>query len=75
MDPSSDPQAMVSYCLFQQSLQGRGAATEALRLFLDEIRDRFSLERVGAFTFAENNVHPAQPRLTEKTRWGMSTPW
>ncbi len=19
--------------------------------------------------------HPAQPRLTEKTRWGMSTPW
>ena len=40
MDHSGDPQAMVSYCLFQQSLQGRGAATEALRLFLDEIRDR-----------------------------------
>ena len=63
MDPSGDPQAMVSYCLFQQSLQGRGAATEALRLFLDEIKDRFSLERVGAFTFTENT---ASIRVLEK---------
>ena len=69
MDPSGDPQAMVSYCLFQQSLQGRGAATEALRLFLDEIRDRFSLERIGAFTFTENT---ASIRVLEKNGFRLA---
>ena len=54
MDPDDDPQAMVSYCVFEQDLWGRGVATEALRLFLEEVRERFGLERVGAFTFAEN---------------------
>ena len=54
MDPGGDPQAMVSYCVFAQELWGRGAATEALGLFLEEIRERFGLERIGAFTFAEN---------------------
>ena len=60
---------MVSYCLFRQSLQGRGAATEALRLFLDEIRDRFSLERVGAFTFTENT---ASIRVLEKNGFRLA---
>ena len=54
MDPGGDPQAMVSYCVFEQDLWGRGAATEALRLFLEEVRERFGLVRIGAFTFAEN---------------------
>lgn len=54
MDPASDPQAMVSYCVFDQALWGRGIATEALGLFLEEIRERFELERAGAFTFMEN---------------------
>lgn len=54
MDPAGDPQAMVSYCVFEQALRGRGIATEALGLFLEEIRERFGLERIGAFTFASN---------------------
>lgn len=54
MDPSDDPQAMVSYCVFEQSLWGRGIAAVALKLFLEEIRERFGLERMGAFTFASN---------------------
>lgn len=54
IDPEGDPQAMVSYCVFEQALWGRGAATAALRLFLEEIRERFGLERIGAFTFASN---------------------
>ena len=54
MEPNSDPQAMVSYCIFEQELWGRGAASEALRLFLEEIRERFGLDRIGAFTFASN---------------------
>lgn len=54
MDPAGDPQAMVSYCIFEQTLWGRGIASEALGLFLEEIRERFGLERVGAFTFEAN---------------------
>lgn len=54
MDPEGDPQAMVSYCVFEQALWGRGAATEALGLFLEEIRERFGLRRIGAFTYMEN---------------------
>ena len=54
MDPSGDPQAMVSYCVFEQALWGRGAASAALGLFLEEIRERFGLEHTGAFTFADN---------------------
>lgn len=54
MDPSGDPQAMVSYCVFDLALWGRGIAQQALGLFLEEIRERFGLERVGAFAFAAN---------------------
>ena len=54
MDLRGDPQAMVSYCVFEQELWGRGIASAALGLFLEEIRERFGLERVGAFAFLEN---------------------
>lgn len=54
MDPDGDPQAMVSYCIFEQTLWGRGVATKALGLFLEEVRERFALTRIGAFTFSEN---------------------
>ena len=54
IDSGGSPQAMVSYCVFEQELWGRGAASEALGLFLEEIRERFGLERLGAFTLMEN---------------------
>lgn len=63
MDRSGDPQAMVSYCVFETALWGRGIAAKALGLFLEEIRERFGLERVGAFTFSEN---AASIRVLEK---------
>lgn len=63
MDREGEPQAMVSYCVLEPSLWGRGAATEALRLFLEEIQERFGLERIGAFTYAENT---ASIRVLEK---------
>ena len=64
MDPDGDPQAMVSYCIFEQALWGRGAATEAMGLFLEEVRERFALTRIGAFTFTENI---GSIRVLEKT--------
>lgn len=63
MAPGGDPEAMVSYCVFDQSLWGRGVASRALGLFLEEVRERFGLTRVGAFAFAAN---AASLRVLEK---------
>ena len=49
-----EPNAMVSYCIFDKVYWGKGIATEALRMFLSEITDRFGLKSVGAFTYSEN---------------------
>ena len=49
-----EPNAMISYCLFEKSLWNKGIATEATRQFLEEIIHRFSLETVGAFTYCDN---------------------
>lgn len=51
---TEEPNAMVSYCVFDKGCWGRGVATAALGLFLEEIRERFGLRSVGAFTYAEN---------------------
>lgn len=48
------PHAMVSYCIFEKKYWGKGIATEALKLFLQEIAGRFQAETVGAFTYAGN---------------------
>lgn len=69
MDPGGDPQAMVSYCIFAPELWGQGAATTALGLFLEEIRARFGLERIGAFTFAANT---ASVRVLEKNGFQLA---
>lgn len=49
-----EPDAMISYCIFEKAFWGRGAATEALRLFMELIADRFQVKIAGGFTFAEN---------------------
>ncbi len=57
------PNAMLSYCIFEKELWGRGIATEAVRLFLDEIAAKFHMTSIGAFAFYEN---AASIRVFEK---------
>lgn len=63
IDRNDTPNAMLSYCVFDQSVWGKGIATEAVRQFLTEVCDRFSLSTVGAFTYAAN---AASIRVLEK---------
>ena len=63
IDPSEEPNAMLSYCVFEKSLWGKGIATEALRQFLLEIVPQFSLKTVGAFGYCSNH---ASLRVLEK---------
>ena len=63
MDKAGVPNAMLSVCLLDRTYWGRGIASEAVRLFLREVRDAFGLETMGAFTFCENL---AAQRVLEK---------
>ena len=45
---------MISYCIFEKAFWGLGAATEALRLFLELIAEKFQIKTAGGFTFAAN---------------------
>ena len=45
---------MVSYCIFDKAYWNKGIASRALRAFLSEITDRFSIKSVGAFTYSAN---------------------
>ena len=49
-----EPNAMVSYCIFDKVHWRKGIATEALRMFLVEIVEKFGLKSVGAFTYSAN---------------------
>ena len=49
-----EPNAMVSYCVFDKTLWNRGVATEALKLFSKEIIKKFRLKHIGAFTYLDN---------------------
>ena len=51
-----EPDAMVSYCVFDKTCWGQGIATQALTLFLKEIKEKYELKHVGAFTYSANKA-------------------
>ena len=63
IDRQEDPNAMLSFCIFDSAKRTRGIATKAVCLFLGEIREKYALASVGAFTYADN---AASRRVLEK---------
>ena len=63
LEEEEEPDAMISYCIFETELRGQGVATEALRQFLEQIAERFQVKTVGGFTFWENK---ASAKVMEK---------
>lgn len=63
LNHDEEPNAMMSYCLFEPDYWGKGIATRAVGMFLEEIREKFGLQTIGAFTFAD---HAASIRVLEK---------
>ena len=54
IDLQEEPNAMISYCVFDKTLWGSGIATEAVKQFLEEIVSKLDLKSVGAFTYCDN---------------------
>ena len=63
-----DPDAMVSYCIFEKDRWRQGVASRALEQFLADAGPRFGLKRVGAFAYADN---PASVRVLEKNGFAI----
>lgn len=68
IDVHEEPNAMLSYCIFEKNYWSRGVATEAVTMFLKEIQDRYKLKTIGAFTFSENL---ASIRVLEKNNFDL----
>jgi len=68
IDRNGEPNAMLSYCIFDQTYWSRGIATKAISLFLEEVRREYGLRTIGAFTFSDNN---ASLRVLEKNGFSV----
>ena len=54
IDRNEEPNAMLSYCIFEKAYRSLGIATKAVAMFLKESGDNYHLQTVGAFTYADN---------------------
>lgn len=68
IDLADTPNAMLSYCIFDPDMWRKGAATEGVRLFLDEVRGKFGLQTIGAFACVEN---AASIRVLERNGFAL----
>lgn len=68
MDIREEPNAMISYCIFKTDDWKKGIATEALRLFIAEMIEKFQFKTLGAFTFSSNI---ASIRVLEKNGFAV----
>jgi ribosomal-protein-alanine N-acetyltransferase len=55
IDENDEKTSMLSIVIFEKELWGKGIATEATKAFVDEVFNKFNLEKVGAFTYSNNH--------------------
>ena len=63
IDPSDEPNAMLSFCIFDKASWNQGIGTEAVAAFLQKATAQYGLRSIGAFTFSDNM---ASRRVLEK---------
>lgn len=68
IDVNEEPNAMLSYCIFEKAYWSRGIATQAVAMFLKEIHAKYRLGTIGAFTYSENS---ASIRVLEKNGFAL----
>lgn len=54
IEENDEKMAMLSIIIFDKALWGRGIATEVIKVFAQEVFDKFDIEKIGAFTYSNN---------------------
>lgn len=68
IDNDGDPNAMLSFCVFDMTYLNKGIATDAVELFINEVHNRYAISNIGAFTFSDNY---ASQRVLEKNGFAL----
>lgn len=63
INTEESPNGMLGYCIFDKKFWNKGIATEAVGLFLKELRQNYQMKELGAFLYATN---AASRRVLEK---------
>ncbi|MGL4800170.1 MAG: GNAT family N-acetyltransferase [Cellulosilyticaceae bacterium] len=69
IDEDNGKFAMLSYALFDKDIWGKGIATTAVGMFVDEVFERYKIDKIGAFTYSSNE---ASIRVLEKQGFHMA---
>ncbi len=72
IDEHDEHSAMLSYCIFEKTYWNHDVATEAARQFIDEIFQRYNIDKIGAFTYSSNI---ASIRVMEKCGFDFVEEW
>lgn len=54
IDEEDEKMAMLSIVIFEKELWGKGIGVEATKIFINEVFNKFNIDKIGAFTYAYN---------------------
>lgn len=54
IDEDDEKMAMLSIVIFEKKLWGKGIGVEATKIFINEVFNKFNIDKIGAFTYAYN---------------------
>ncbi len=54
IDLTDEPNCMISYCIFEPKFWSNGIATAAVGMFIENIREKYGVKTIGAFTYSHN---------------------
>ena len=57
IDEIDEKMAMLSVVIFEKELWGKGIATEAAEAFINEVFNKYDIEKIGAFTYSNNHIY------------------
>lgn len=72
IDKDVEPNAMLSYCIFDRTYWSQGIATKAVSLFLEEAKQKYALQTIGAFVFSD---HIASVKVLKKNGFSLVEEW
>ena len=54
IDLNDEPNCMMSFCIFELEYWSQGIATRAVNMFIKNVRRKYNVKTIGAFTYADN---------------------